>query len=45
MGDKDEVTDFIAEIVEEAELAPLIKDYRSVDIAPLENWRGFRIVT
>jgi len=45
MGDKDEVTDFIAEIVEESELAPLIKDYRSVDIAPLENCRGFRIVT
>lgn len=43
MGEEDEVNDFIAEIVEESELAGLIKEHRIWEIDPLANCRGFTI--
>ncbi len=43
MGEDDEVSEFITEIVEESELASLIKEHRIWDIEPLENCRGFQI--
>jgi acylphosphatase len=43
MGEEEEVSDFIKEIVCESELAPLIKDHEVRDIAPLEGCQGFRI--
>jgi acylphosphatase len=45
MGEEDEVGDFISEITEESELAPLIKEYHSFDIPELSHCRGFRIVS
>ena len=43
MGEEDEVNDFIAEIVEESELAGLIKEHWIWEIDPLANCRGFTI--
>ena len=43
MGEKEEVEDFIEEIVQESDLASLIKDYRIWDIDPLLNCTGFSI--
>jgi acylphosphatase len=44
-GEKTEVHEFIQEIVEESELASLIKEHRIWDIAPLEDCRGFKITS
>ena len=43
MGDAEEVNEFISEIVEESELAGLIKEHRIWDIDELANCRGFTI--
>ncbi|YCM43249.1 acylphosphatase [Verrucomicrobiaceae bacterium 227] len=43
MGDREEVADFIVEIVEESDLASLIKEHTVWDIDPLENCQGFSI--
>ncbi len=43
MGEDSEVTEFIQEIVEESELASLIKEHQVLEIDPLENCQGFRI--
>ena len=43
MGDEEEVNEFITEIVEESELAGLIKEHRIWDIDELANCRGFTI--
>ena len=43
MGEADEVEDFLNEIVEESELASLIKEHQVWDIDSLQNCRGFRI--
>jgi len=43
MGDAEEVNEFITEIVEESELAGLIKEHRIWDIDELVNCRGFTI--
>ena len=43
MGDAEEVNEFITEIVEESELAGLIKEHRICDIDELVNCRGFTI--
>jgi len=43
MGEKEEVEEFIEEIVQESDLASLIKDYRIWDIDPLLNCTGFSI--
>lgn len=43
MGDGDEVSEFIDEIVEESDLAGLIKDHRIWEIDPLKNCAGFSI--
>ncbi|MDA7900897.1 acylphosphatase [Akkermansiaceae bacterium] len=43
MGDEEEVNEFITEIVEESELAGLIKEQRIWDIDELANCRGFTI--
>ena len=43
MGDAEEVNEFITEIVEESELAGLIKEHRVWDIDELVNCRGFTI--
>lgn len=43
MGEEEELSEFIEEIVGESELAPLIKDYEVTEIAPLQDCRGFRI--
>jgi acylphosphatase len=45
MGEQGEVGEFLAEITEESELASLIKEHRVFDIPPLDNCKGFRIVT
>lgn len=45
MGENEEVEDFITEITRESELAPLISDFHSLDIEPLEGCREFRIAT
>lgn len=45
MGEEDEISDFIAEISEESELASLIKEFRVLEIEPLVDCRGFRIVS
>jgi len=43
MGEAEEVTEFLEELIEQSELASLIKEHRVWDIDPLENCRGFRI--
>lgn len=43
MGDRDEVEEFVTEIVEESDLASLIKDHTVWDIQPFENYSGFSI--
>lgn len=43
MGDKEEVEKFIQEIVEESDLAGLIKDHQVWDIDTLKNCSGFSI--
>ena len=43
MGEAEEVDEFLKELVEESELAGLIKEHRVWDIDPLEDCRGFRI--
>ena len=43
MGDEEEVSEFITEIVEESELAALIKEHRIWDIDQLTDCRGFTI--
>ena len=43
MGEEDEVDEFITEIVEESELAGLIKEHRVWDIDSLAECRGFSI--
>ncbi|MGC6467531.1 MAG: acylphosphatase [Akkermansiaceae bacterium] len=43
MGDKEEVEEFIQEIVEESDLAGLIKDHQVWDIDTLKNCSGFSI--
>jgi len=43
MGDREEVEEFITEIVEESDLASLIKEHTVWDIDPLENCSGFSI--
>ena len=43
MGEPDEVEEFIAEIVEESELASLIKEHTIWDIDPLDKCSGFSI--
>ncbi|MEN8772732.1 MAG: acylphosphatase [Akkermansiaceae bacterium] len=45
MGEEDEVKDFINEIVEESELAGLIKEHHVWDIDPLTDCRGFTIAS
>ena len=45
MGNQDEVSEFITEIVEESDLASLIKEHTVRDIEPLENCPGFSIST
>lgn len=45
MGECEEVDEFITEIVEESELAGLIKEHQIWDIDPLIDCRGFRIVS
>ena len=45
MGDEEEVADFLAEIVEESELASLIREHHTFEIPPLSDCRGFRIVS
>jgi len=45
MGEKEEVEEFIEEIVQESDLTSLIKDYRIWDIDPLLNCAGFSIST
>lgn len=42
-GEEAEVTDFIQEITEESELAPLIKSYQIWEIDPLDHCTGFQI--
>ena len=44
-GEKSEVSEFIQEIVEESELASLIKEHRIYDIDPLTDCRGFQITS
>ena len=44
-GDESEVREFIQEIVEESELASLIKEHRIRDIDPLDDCRGFKITS
>jgi len=43
MGEAEEVAEFIEELIEESELASLIKEHRIWDIDPLVECRGFRI--
>ena len=43
MGEEDEVNEFITEIVEESELAGLIKEHRIWDTDSLTGCRGFSI--
>lgn len=43
MGDREEVEEFIKEIVEESDLASLIKEHTIWDIDPLSNCSGFSI--
>ena len=43
MGDRDEIDEFIAEIIEESDLAGLIKEHTIWGIDPLEDCRGFTI--
>ncbi|MDA7882420.1 acylphosphatase [Akkermansiaceae bacterium] len=43
MGESDEVNEFITEIVEESDLAGLIKEHTIWDIDPLTDCRGFSI--
>ncbi|MDA7896444.1 acylphosphatase [bacterium] len=45
MGEENEVNDFITEIVDESELAGLIKEHRIWDIDPLTDCRGFTITS
>lgn len=45
MGETEEVEDFITEIVEESELASLIKEHQIWDIDPLPDCRGFTIAS
>lgn len=44
-GDEEEVNEFINEIVEESELASLIKEHRVWEIEPLKDCCGFKIST
>jgi acylphosphatase len=43
MGDEKEVSEFITEIVEESELASLIKEHHISEIDQLADCRGFTI--
>lgn len=43
MGEAEEVVEFLEELIEESELASLIKEHRVWDIDPLKDCRGFRI--
>lgn len=43
MGDEKEVSEFITEIIEESELAGLIKEHQIWDIDQLADCRGFTI--
>ena len=43
MGEDEEVDEFLEELIEESELASLIKEHRIWDIDPLEHCRGFTI--
>ena len=43
MGERNEVDEFITEIVEESDLAGLIKEHQVFEIDPLENCTGFSI--
>lgn len=43
MGDEEEVSEFITEIVEESELTALIKEHHIWDIDQLTDCRGFTI--
>ena len=45
MGEENEVNDFITEIVDESELAGLIKEHRIWDLDPLTDCRGFTITS
>ena len=45
MGEEQEVDDFLAEIIEESELAPLIREHWIREIAPLTDCQGFRITS
>lgn len=44
-GENDEVQDFIHEIVEESELASLIKGHQIFEAPPLSDCQGFTITT
>lgn len=44
VGEDDEVTEYINEIVEESELASLIKEHTVWEIDPLTEARGFLIL-
>ena len=43
MGESDEVDEFVEEIVEESDLAGLIREFAVSEIPLLENCRGFSI--
>lgn len=44
-GEKEEVDDFIHEIVEESDLAGFVKEHAIAELPPLQNVRGFSIKT
>lgn len=45
MGEEGEVDEFLAEIIEESELAPLIREHWIREIEPLNGCQGFRIAS
>ena len=45
MGDPDELDEYLREITEESPLARNIKEVKIDDIPPLQNAKGFRIVS
>ena len=44
-GEADEVDEYLQEITDESPVAHFIKETRIDDIPPLEDFRGFRIVS
>ena len=44
MGEEEEVEEFLREIVEESSMARNIKDMHALEIPPLDDAKGFRII-